>query len=179
MAAVIILLEAGAVDSHIDGFGRSSLALAAEAGHEDMVVELLRRGSLSANFSVGVDGITTLHLAVAEGHRDCGTPPARRGRCAESSIEKPRSTSLRTRQYKMQLPSSGPFWPSTHTPLTGHCKQHYFLLFVTPPTGKTPTVTQVRSSALSLRGEQIPTTGPTQAYVPLRQRSSMTTRRPS
>lgn len=69
MAAVIILLEAGAVDSHIDGLGRSSLALAVEAGHEDMVVELLRRGSLSANFSVGVDGITALHLAVAEGHR--------------------------------------------------------------------------------------------------------------
>lgn len=67
VAAVIILLDAGAVDTFVDEHEQPPLALAVTAGHGDMVAELLRRGSLGVNDFLDVVLFRAIHLATQEG----------------------------------------------------------------------------------------------------------------
>lgn len=68
VAAAVVLLEAGAVDTLSDYSYDRPLALAVRAGHGDMVAELLRRGSLGINDSLDGLNYTALHIAAEEGH---------------------------------------------------------------------------------------------------------------
>lgn len=68
VAAAIVLLDAGAVDSYADEWGRPPLTLAVKGGHDDMVAELLRRGSLTVHDPMDFYGATVLHLAAEKGH---------------------------------------------------------------------------------------------------------------
>lgn len=68
VAAAIVLLEAGASDAFHDYFVEPPLSLAVTAGHEDLVAELLRRGSLNINDSLDIDGTTAVHIAALRGH---------------------------------------------------------------------------------------------------------------
>eukprot|EP00752_Nemacystus_decipiens_P011474 g10187.t2 len=69
IAVATVLLEAGAVDTSVDQSGATPLALAVRAGHEELVTELLRLGSLSINDTLDDGfGLTAVHIAAEEGH---------------------------------------------------------------------------------------------------------------
>ncbi len=68
VAAAMFLLEAGAVDTYLDDFYEPPLARAVRAGHEDLVAELLRRGSLTINDALDYGGTTAVHIAALKGH---------------------------------------------------------------------------------------------------------------
>ncbi|CAM9954781.1 unnamed protein product, partial [Pylaiella littoralis] len=67
-AAVVALLDAGAVDTYPNHNGEAPLALAVEAGHEQTTLELLRRGALHIDGRIDPVGSTALHIAALEGH---------------------------------------------------------------------------------------------------------------
>ena len=68
VAAAIVLLEAGAPDTYVDELDQPPLALAVTAGHDDMVAELLKRGSLHVDDTLHLYRSTAVHLAAKRGH---------------------------------------------------------------------------------------------------------------
>ena len=69
VAAVVVLLEAGADDTIHDGHSRTPLSLAVEGGHAEIVFELLHRGRVHIDTPLtAAENGTALHMATWNGN---------------------------------------------------------------------------------------------------------------